>query len=399
MGLSLVAFVALAGAAWVAWNANRPAPEPARDDPRVAVDATPIPDRAPIEEVGGDATVGAPRTGPSDSVGAEWSRRNDQGIAALREGRNRDAVAHFEACLAAEPDEAVFAGNLAEALARLARELHAERDTREEALALLTRAVELAPDRADFAAVLDRRRRTAETEDGYWTDESEHFSLSFDGTRAQLMHGTQPLVEELERAYLDFGEWFGRFPVEEGAPKIEVVLYRGEEFREVTGLGHWAGGAFDGVVRIPVEDLAAERRALVETARHELVHAYVAALGATSIPAWLNEGLAQWMAPPFAGGRALAVQHARSRLVGAELFPLADLRTTIAAWTDDAKIHRAYAQSLAFTAWIVEWYGESVLREMVLGAAASTPVDETFRERVSISIDDVLGDLQADLAR
>ncbi len=399
MGLSLVALVALAGAAWVAWSAGRAEPEPARDEPREVAVASQVPDRAPVEPAEDAATAGAPRPGPSVSVGAEWSRRNEQGIAALREGRHRDAVAHFEACLAAEPDEPVFAGNLAEALARLARELHAERDTREEALALLTRAVELAPDRADLAAALERWRKTAEAEDGYWTDESEHFSLSFDGTRAELMHGTQPLVEELERAYLDFGEWFGRFPVEEGAPKIEVVLYRRDEFREVTGLGHWAGGAFDGVVRIPVEDLAAERRALVETARHELVHAYVAALGATSIPAWLNEGLAQWMAPPFAGGRALAVQHARSRLREAELFPLSDLQRTIAAWTDDAKIHRAYAQSLAFTAWIAEWYGEAVLREMVLGAAEAEPVDETFRARVSIPIDDVLGDLQADLAR
>jgi tetratricopeptide (TPR) repeat protein len=393
LGLGVVGLIGLVGAVWIALelrDADQPVQHTDQGEPEAR--APQAPSRANVERI----PAVEPHAAPAASTGAEWTRRNQQGIEALREGRFAEAVAHFEACMLAEPDEPVFSGNLAEALARLALAEYAERDTRASAIAHLARAVELAPTREDLSALLERWRKTAETEDGYWTDETEHFSLSFDGSRAELMHGTGPLTEELERAYQDYGELFGRFPVEEGAPKIEVVLYRRAEFRQLTGLGHWAGGAFDGVVRIPVEDLGAERRALIETARHELVHAYVAALGARSIPAWLNEGLAQWLAPE-AGGRALAVQRARALLSDGELFPLADLQSTIAAWDDDSKIRRAYAQSLAFVAWLHDWYGERLLFELVMGATEGKTVAETFRAKLFLELDDVLGDLSADL--
>ena len=48
-----------------------------------------------------------------------------------------------------------------------------------------------------------------------------------------------------------------------------------EEFSKLTGLGHWAGGAYDGRIRVPVTDLAKEERPLVRVLRHELVHAVV----------------------------------------------------------------------------------------------------------------------------
>ncbi|MCA8981845.1 MAG: hypothetical protein H6831_10450 [Planctomycetes bacterium] len=393
-GLGAVGLIGLAGAAWIALEL-RASREPAPPAPRPPVEELPAPpERAPVEEL----PEVAPSAAPAASTGAEWTRRNALGIEALNDGRFAEAAEHFEACLLAEPDEPVFAANLAEALARLALAEYADRDTRSAAIAHLARAVDLAPDRSDLAGLLERWRKTAETEDGYWTDETAHFSLSFDGSRAELMHGTGVLTEELERAYQDYGELFGHYPVEEGAPKIEVVLYRRAEFRELTGLGHWAGGAFDGVVRIPVEDLGAERRTLIETARHELVHAYVSALGARAVPAWLNEGLAQWLAPE-AGGRALAVQRARAALSDGQLFPLSDLRTTIAAWDDDAKIRRAYAQSLAFVAWLHDWYGERLLFELVLGVRDGKSVDETFRTKLYIKLDDALGDLATDLAK
>lgn len=394
LGAGAVVLIALAGAVWItlelreADGALEPVP------PATSTESPILPERAPAVEL----PEVAPSAAPAPSTGAEWTRRNTLGIEALRAGQFAEAIEHFEACLLAEPDEPVFAGNLAEALARLALVEYAERETRSAAIAHLARAVELAPERDDLAGLLERWRKTAETEDGYWTDETEHFSLSFDGSRAELMHGTGPLTEELERAYQDYGELFGHFPVEEGAPKIEVVLYRRAEFRELTGLGHWAGGAFDGVVRIPVEDLGAERRALIETARHELVHAYVAALGARAIPAWLNEGLAQWLAPTT-GGRALAVQRARATLSDGQLFPLADLQSTIAAWDDDGKIRRAYAQSLAFVAWLHDWYGERLLFELVLGVRDGKPVHETFRAKLFLDLDAVLGDLATDLAK
>ena len=55
----------------------------------------------------------------------------------------------------------------------------------------------------------------------------------------------------------------------------------------------WVAGVYDGRVRIPLDDLYGDTH-LSDTVRHELVHAFVDRLS-TRCPAWLNEGLAQWV--------------------------------------------------------------------------------------------------------
>ncbi len=287
----------------------------------------------------------------------------------------------------------MFRTNLAQALIRLAlqrRELPPCGDC----TALLARAAELAPERADLARLLARWRDEDEAQDGFWRDSSLHFDLSYDGARRDLLRGSSEILLVLEDAYIDLGEFFGRHPVEEGRPRIQVVLYRREQFGALTGLGDWAGGAFDGTVRIPVEDLAREESGLRRVLRHELVHSSGRGVGGAEVPGWLNEGLAQWLE----GDRAAAVARARGRLAGRALFALEDLRGTLAAWEDADSIAVAYAQSLAFCDFVAEHYGERLLVEMVAARAAGESADEAFARRTRLSLSDVVGDLAKDLA-
>ncbi len=385
--LLVAALLAASAAAWYVSGLEQ-APEP---QPSAPAPAEPEPDPGGRVSLG-NATLTP--TASSAGIPRRLAELNRQAIEALEAGEHARAVALFEECLAGAPDEPVFARNLAEALARAAREDYADRSRFEAALAALARAVELDPTRADLSSLLERWRRQGEAEADFWTDESTHFQLSYDGGRTELLHrGQRAMLDTLEEAYRSFAELFGHHPVGPGRPKIQVVVYDRESFGRLTGLGHWAGGVYDGVVRVPVQDLGGELAELRRVLRHELVHAFVRALGGRDVPGWLNEGLAQWLEEPFDTDRDQRVQRTRRSLVAHAPFPLERLKGSLATWDDPAEIARAYAQSLALVDHVQRWYGERLLYEMVAGCAAGTAPAETFRARTHLELEAVQRDL------
>ncbi len=326
-------------------------------------------------------------------IEARWSDLNRMAIRALDAGDFATAVARFEQCVKGVPDEPVFQRNLAEALARRAVKLREEERPCARCLEDLARAIELVPTREDLAQLHARWRAEAEIEHGFWRETSQHFELSYDGERSQILHGSFQLLEELESAYQDLSELFGSLPVERGRPRIQVVLYRRAGFDALTGLGDWAGGAFDGTLRIPVEDLERELSGLRGILRHELVHAFVLECGGREVPGWLNEGLAQWLEP----GREGALARSRQALANQELFSLEELSGSLAAWKDAARIERAYAQSLLFVDHLARDYGERVPFAMVSACRGGKPPATSFQEITRVPLGTALADLAGGL--
>ncbi|HIG11122.1 MAG TPA: hypothetical protein EYQ59_05690 [Planctomycetes bacterium] len=333
-----------------------------------------------------------------EDAGGRWTEVNSRAIEALQAGRFEEAIELFEECHAAEPGEAIFAGNLAEALARMAREIYEATAELGLPIELLERALLLSPGRDDLRQLLARWKKLAAAEDGFWTDETAHFRLSYDGARVDILNnGHTILTTALEEAYAEFALWLNHDPVRVGNHKIRVVLYGRSEFAELTGVGHWASGVYDGVVRIPVVDFRRERESLVLVLRHELVHAFLRSAGGRALPAWLNEGLAQWCEHETPRSRSAAVARARKLLATQPLFPLEKLHGTLSAWTDPAEIARGYAQALAFVAYIDRWYGAGVLLRMIEGCRLGVASSETFAQRIGVNLDTVLQDFQAGL--
>ena len=155
----------------------------------------------------------------------------------------------------------------------------------------------------------------------------------------------------------------------------------------------------DGTVRVPAENVDSDgaRRRLTKVLRHELCHAFVRSVGGVAVPGWLNEGLSQRLELESPGKRALALQLAKAQLKGYELFPLAELEGTLAAWKDPSQIGRAYAQSFAFLDYIESQYGLREVLEMVLACGADSSPNESISRRVGIALPVVFEDFAASL--
>ena len=331
---------------------------------------------------------------------------NDQAIAALEEGRFDQAIEWLEEAAAARPDVPTFGANLGEAYLRRARaaDSGASDSGADTAIDDFESALEWIDDperRAQVETLLERSRRVRDEERGFVVEPTLHFTFRYDGSREGLAGGVDRLKVLLEETYQEFGEQFGRRPVEAGEGRIEVVLYDAQGFDNVTGLGDWAGGVFDGKIRVPVEDLRTEQRfARVKSVlRHETAHAFTRSIGGAAVPSWLNEGVAQWLEEP--ARRASGVKIARARLASAPLFPLARLNGNLVGWEDRAEVARAYDQALAFVDYLVAQFGQELVFTMV-AACRDRGVEGAsvhFQERTLVPLDAVLGDLAASLGR
>jgi hypothetical protein len=220
-----------------------------------------------------------------------------------------------------------------------------------------------------------------------WTDETEHFQVSYDGARSELLGGASVLTNALESAYQQYGELFGFYPVEAGRPKIRVVLYRRDGFHEATGMGHWAGGLYDGTVRVPVDDLKREKSALVRVLRHELAHAFVHAGGGSGVPGWLNEGIAQRLEFDSMAHAQTTLEKTRRDLHGVELIPLSALGGALGDLKDEAKIAQAYRQAIAFVGWIERQYGDHVPYQLVVKSKTGGGVPRAFELATGVKLD------------
>lgn len=392
--VAIVAAAILSGAGVVAWFLA----STGADDPAIVQEAASPEPVEPLRSSGRRAILPL-RTESvvpaAAGVEVRWAKLNQEAIAALDGGDLEGAVEMFERCRVAVPQEPVFAKNQAEALARLAvREDESGTPMeRSRAIGHLARAAELAPEREDIVRRLEQMRRLADSEVGFNVETSEHFELSYDGARTDILWSSFEIVKTLENAYQDMGELFGRWPVEGGRPRIRVVLYRKSGFHEATGMGHWAAGVFDGSVRVPVEDLGREKTTLERVLRHEIAHAFVRESGGNLVPGWLNEGLAQWLEVRDIVVRAREIEDARSRLTGKKLIPLDQLEGTLSEIQGNEALALAYSESLALCGWIDRNFGERLLFDMVSASRTKGGWREAFRSKTGLELENVLIEL------
>lgn len=247
---------------------------------------------------------------------ASTARREDAGRCfegwgwqALDEGRSAEAIALFRQALHDAPDApgvlrglgvaAVHAGRAEEALAPLEAvagatgdpevrlllaHLYDRRDDPGRAVQHLQAVIARDARHEGARRLLDKLEREQRAEAGFERETAGGFALKWPAGTAEDRRRVVGHVLEIARARLE--RELGYRPAE----PIPVVLYLDAEFRAVTGAHAWAGGVFDGKIRLP---LGAPERALEPLVLHEVAHAAIHEMSRGRAPRWLHEGLAQ----------------------------------------------------------------------------------------------------------
>lgn len=214
---------------------------------------------------------------------------------------------------------------------------------------------------------------------------SSHFVLyqDVDIDRTSGFYGSrrfeQKVLEVLEGAYRQFDAAIGLRPRDE----IVVTIHDPEIFvSRFAGLFRFpAAGFYGGTIHIRGGTEVSD--ALVRVLHHELVHAaFDQALPRVTLPAWFNEGVAEWFEARSLGLRQLTEGHKRVLRQAAEqggLFSLADLSTRALGHLGPRDAQLAYLQSHAFVDYLVRARGEQRLRDLCRRVARTGDLADALR--------------------
>lgn len=130
-------------------------------------------------------------------------------------------------------------------------------------------------------------KREQKVMNDYGDQQKVHFKVQF--SKMEDTGVQNAVLDILEDAYRTIGSDFNYYP----PSSITVILYNEETFFDVTRAPGWAGGLYDGKIRLPIKDIEGNEESLRRILFHEFTHALVASI-TPRCPVWLNEGLAEY---------------------------------------------------------------------------------------------------------
>jgi hypothetical protein len=225
--------------------------------------------------------------------------------------------------------------------------------------------------------------------------ESSHFVLYQDvdidetgGLRGSRRFEQQVLAE-LERAYESLDALLGLRPPR----KIQVVIYDPAVFdAQFAGLFRFqAAGFYHGVIRIRgATQLTVQ---LAQVLHHELAHAaFDAAAPSLVLPAWFNEGMAEWFEARADGKRHLSrwqlavLQRASAQRL---LVPLDQLSVPSFQRMGPNAATLAYVQSYGMIEYLARNFGDRALREFSLAVVRSADIERSMQRTFRMGVYDL----------
>lgn len=135
--------------------------------------------------------------------------------------------------------------------------------------------------------MLKRIEREININDSSNKFQSVHFSLfcpdDFSDDKAS------EILDILEAAFTEVGNKLNFFP----SQRAQVIVFNTADFKKIHDLPNWAGGLYDGKIRLPIPTNNISVKKLKGAFFHEYTHHVVYLLSSGNCPIWLNEGLAQ----------------------------------------------------------------------------------------------------------
>ena len=341
--------------------------------------------------------LGAPALVIAQAISPEAVKLAEAGSKALDEGRLADALSAFTAAARLAPRSAGIAFGVGLSAYMLGQNAEAERQFQRalqldpalndaslllgelqyrsgrirEAVATYEAALKSAPGDPRLKEKISLWSAEARTESRFAETRGVHFRALFEGPVDQGL--ARRAVDLLEATYRRIGDSLQFYPTQ----SIEVVLYTSQQFRDITRGPTWAGGVYDGRIRVPVKGALDQIEELERVLAHEYVHALVAGIAGRGVPAWVNEGLAVVLEPGGLAGAERVVAAARKRPA------LPELHTGFSG-LPDAQAQLAYAESALAVRRMLDVRGPSavvmLLRDLGAGAQFST----AFHQRIGL---------------
>ena len=207
---------------------------------------------------------------------------------------------------------------------------------------------------------------------------STNFTVFFEGPAEEVLAARA--LELLEAAYWRIGGALGVYPAE----VISVVLYTTEQFRDVTRSPAWAGGLYDGKIRVPVGGALEHPDELRRVLAHELTHAFVRSLSVRGVPQWLNEGLAGVFEQTDLAWAEEIVREARS------LVPLEQLHGDFGGLSPGAAAV-AYAESALAARYLLDQAGAAPVVALLTDLGNRVAFADAFSQRILLPYRDFQG--------
>lgn len=235
------------------------------------------------------------------------------------------------------------------------------------------------PEDKEISEALARWRRENDLHGRMQQSVGTHFSVSFEGPAERAM--ADRALEALERAYDRIGDVLLVYPI---AP-IAVVLYTQQQFHDVTRSPAWAGGAYDGIIRVPVRGALDRERELERVLAHEFVHALIASTTTRRLPTWFEEGLASALERDDVGWAEAIVQRAPGPV------PLSTLAGSFAQLSDE-QAAVAYAVSALAVYRLLQDAGGVAIANVLRDVDEGVSFDASFAHRMQRTVREFEGE-------
>ena len=213
-------------------------------------------------------------------------------------------------------------------------------------------------------------------------DLQNRFQISY--TKYLTLNQVEEFFDLLGNAYYSLSVKLGREP----QVPIYVKIYDSGEFHTMHGLPHWAGGFFDGKLRVPANLLQRDKKAMRKVAYHEITHVFLSDWLGDKLEFWLHEGLAQY----FEHDRILSTQERKSlkRIVQHSRQPFDEIRTTeFETFKSIDKVKDAYVHSKAFVYFLIDRYDFDAMLNYLKLIEQEVPSDDAFRKAFGRYIEDL----------
>jgi len=207
------------------------------------------------------------------------------------------------------------------------------------------------------------------------------------------------VLATLEEAYESLDSLLGMRP---NRPITVTIRDPGVVDAAFAGLFRFpAAGFYGDSIHIRGTTVVSER--LVRVLHHELVHAaFHSEAPSLVLPAWFNEGTAEWFEARATGQRGLPeprYAYLRRRAQAGQLFSLAQMSQASFGQLGPNAAAAAYLQSYAFMDYLARQYGDNRIRNLVRELLRTGDLERSFRKVFRVPLPDLESRWKSQLAQ